>query len=148
MFLAGCVTCTVCVRVGVVVWCSGADFPPRPALQELHSTRCGRHKALQEKYDKIAAAEAERERIANEKAEKKRKVDTEKATALFETVSALWNDQVDDELWADRISPGADRKMKKLIAEKPEMARDLFRLYTAQARGTRRRCPRLSSSGR
>ena len=52
------------------------------------------HKALQEKYDKIAAAEAERERIANEKAEKKRKVDTEKATALFETVSALWNDQV------------------------------------------------------
>jgi predicted metal-binding protein len=52
------------------------------------------NKALLEERDKLAAADQERQRVANEKAEKKRKADTEKATALFETVSSLWNEQV------------------------------------------------------
>jgi hypothetical protein len=94
------------------------------------------HKALQDKYDAVVAEKAEQERVANEKAEKKRKADTAHATALFETVSSLWNDQVDDELWSNADSRAEQtEKMKKLIAEKPEMARDLFKIvHCASAR--------------
>lgn len=73
-------------------------------MQELQLDKIRAEKqALQERYEKLAAADAERTRIAGEKAEKKRKADTEKATALFETVSSLWNEQVSQSFVAGSV---------------------------------------------
>eukprot|EP00949_MAST-11_sp_MAST-11-sp1_P001104 g1104.t1 len=73
---------------------------------------------------------------AKQAAEKKRKADTDKATALFETVSSLWDEQVTDDLWSDEASRAEQKeKMKQLIAAQPELSKDLFKIvHCASAR--------------
>ena len=91
---------------------------------------------VEEERAKLAAAEEERTKAAKEAAEKKRKADTDKATALFETVSALWDEQVTDDLWSDENSRAEQKeKMKQLIAAQPELSKDLFKIvHCASAR--------------
>ena len=92
--------------------------------------------ALKQERDKLASAEEERQRVVNEAAEKKRKADTERANALFETVSALWDEQVDDSLWSDEESRAQQKeKMKQLIESQPSLSKDLFKIvHCASAR--------------
>lgn len=83
----------------------------------------------------LAAAEKERDehktineaRQAKEKeaAEKKRAADTEKAEALMSTLTELWDEQVPDSVWQDNKDEQKE-KMKQLIAQSPELAKDLF----------------------
>ena len=91
---------------------------------------------VEEERAKLAAAEEERTKAAKEAAEKKRKADTDTATALFETVSALWDEQVTDDLWSDENSRAEQKeKMKQLIAAQPELSKDLFKIvHCASAR--------------
>ena len=91
---------------------------------------------VEEERAKLAAAEEERTKAAKQAAEKKRKADTDKATALFETVSALWDEQVTDDLWSDETSRAEQKeKMKQLIAAQPELSKDLFKIvHCASAR--------------
>jgi len=91
---------------------------------------------VEEERAKLAAAEEERTKAAKLAAEKKRKADTDKATALFETVSSLWDEQVTDDLWSDETSRAEQKeKMKQLIAAQPELSKDLFKIvHCASAR--------------
>ena len=91
---------------------------------------------VEEERAKLAAAEEERTKAAKQAAEKKRKADTDKATALFETVSSLWDEQVTDDLWSDETSRAEQKeKMKQLIAAQPELSKDLFKIvHCASAR--------------
>jgi hypothetical protein len=91
---------------------------------------------VEEERAKLAAAEDERTKVAKQAAEKKRKADTDKATALFETVSSLWDEQVTDDLWSDENSRAEQKeKMKQLIAAQPELSKDLFKIvHCASAR--------------
>jgi hypothetical protein len=91
---------------------------------------------VEEERAKLAAAEEERTKTAKAVAEKKRKADTDKATALFETVSSLWDEQVTDDLWSDEASRADQKeKMKQLIAAQPELSKDLFKIvHCASAR--------------
>ena len=91
---------------------------------------------VEEERARLAAAEEERTKAAKQAAEKKRKADTDKATALFETVSALWDEQVTDDLWSDETSRAEQKeKMKQLIAAQPELSKDLFKIvHCASAR--------------
>ena len=91
---------------------------------------------MEEERAKLAAAEEERTKTAKQAAEKKRKADTDKATALFETVSSLWDEQVTDDLWSDDASRAEQKeKMKQLIAAQPELSKDLFKIvHCASAR--------------
>ena len=83
----------------------------------------------------LAAAEKERDehktvneaRQAKEKeaATKKRAADTEKAEALMSTLTELWDDQVPDSVWQDNKDE-QKAKMKQLIEQSPELAKDLF----------------------
>jgi len=85
---------------------------------------------------KLAAADEERTKAASAAADKKRKADTDRATALFETVSSLWDEQVTDDLWSDEGSRAEQKqKMKQLIAAQPELSKDLFKIvHCASAR--------------
>lgn len=91
---------------------------------------------VEEARAKLAAADEERTKTAKQAAEKKRKADTDKATALFETVSSLWDEQVTDDLWSDESSRAQQKdKMKQLIAAQPELSKDLFKIvHCASAR--------------
>ena len=91
---------------------------------------------MEEERAKLAAAEEERTKTVKQAAEKKRKADTDKATALFETVSSLWDEQVTDDLWSDEASRAEEKeKMKQLIAAQPELSKDLFKIvHCASAR--------------
>jgi hypothetical protein len=83
----------------------------------------------------LAAAEKERDehktvneaRQAKEKeaVAKKRAADTEKAEALMSTLTELWDDQVPDSVWQDNKDE-QKAKMKQLIEQSPELAKDLF----------------------
>lgn len=91
---------------------------------------------VEEERAKLAAADQERTKAAKQAAEKKRKADTDKATALFETVSSLWDEQVTDDLWSDEASRAEQKsKMKQLITAQPELSKDLFKIvHCASAR--------------
>lgn len=83
----------------------------------------------------LAATQKERDehktvneaRMAKEQqfAEKKRAADTEKAEALMSTLTELWDDQVPESVWQDNKEKQKE-KMKQLIAQSPELAKDLF----------------------
>jgi len=85
---------------------------------------------------KFAAADEERNAAAKQATEKKRKADTDRATALFETVSSLWDEQVTDDLWSDEASRSEQKnRMRELIKNEPSLSKDLFKIvHCASAR--------------
>lgn len=77
----------------------------------------------------MLAEKTERERKQKEAAAKKRKADTERAEALFATVSEMWDKQVTDSLWQDEQSRAEQKKrIEELVQKNPEVTKDLFRI--------------------
>ena len=91
---------------------------------------------MEKERAELAAADEERQKKHREAMEKKRKADTERANALFETVSSLWDEQIDDEIWADEKNRAEQKKrLQTLIEKQPELSKDLFKIvHCASAR--------------
>lgn len=85
---------------------------------------------------KYTAEKEERERTEKEAKEKKRKAAQDRANALLDTVTQLWDSQVDDALWADEESRKQQKEnFKKMIETQPEISRDILKIaHCASAR--------------
>ena len=84
---------------------------------------------MEKQRAELVSADDARQKVHREATEKKRKADSERANALFKTVSSLWDEQIDDELWTDKASrENTKKRLQDLIDTQPELSKDLFKI--------------------